>query len=427
MAYAVTLTGTTLAKLQKKVQGTLLRGFQRKCEEWALLRKLTEFDLDFSAREVTRPIDIVRSTSGGYIPEGGYEMIPQTTAPEELTFTWANYNHRWSYTLTSQYLSSTQKRAELVKQSKYQALKGMEGLARRASISWYGTSDGVLALTSTVATQASGTYALLDGFGQSDIDDTTYLASLFQKGDHVALIRSAAIVANSVGGEITAEPTTSGLAITWTGSVGSNANDQIVMANSAGWGITTPAITHTDYNLAPVGWMNALKTASVHGLSSATAPLWNTAYGDTAGGIISGTRLKRGQHEIANKGGGTANLLILDQGVERKLYETTSAAVQFNDPLNMEVLGEVQTRSIQQFSSRYVPPGYAIMCDKRTVTRWTMVPMPDDDATSVEGMENANEDKLQDLNAKVVSLDFPYAWVWTNRGNNAYWRSLTTA
>jgi len=426
MAYGITTAGTTLAKVYRKVQGNVLKGFQAKCEEWALAKRLKEFDLDMSAREVTTPIDIIQQGSGAFIPEGGYEANPKTAAPQELSFTWANYNDRFSFTLTSEYLDRKFRQAQLVRQAKYQTKKLIEGLTNRVGTSFYGVSTGVLAKTSTNATQASGTYALKDAYGQSGLDDTAFLASLFKVDDYVALIRTGALVANAIG-IITAVHATNGLTITWAGSVDSDDGDEIVLANSAGHLITTGTIAHTDYNKAPSGLLDFLTATTVHGLSGSTYPLWMPALADTAGGRLTGTRIKKGQHQITNLGGGKMNLLIQTQGVERDVYQSTSNAVQFNDPLNMEILGNVKTKSIEQFSSRKVPTGFGIGMDKGTLHRWTMVPMPGEDAESLDGIENANEDKLQDQNAKVMSFDFPYAFVTTNRGNMAYWSALTEA
>ena len=74
-SYSTTTSGTTLPKLWKKIQGKLIHGFNVKCEEWNLIQDLKEFDVQFSAREVTAPIDISEHGGGASIVEGGYEAV----------------------------------------------------------------------------------------------------------------------------------------------------------------------------------------------------------------------------------------------------------------------------------------------------------------------------------------------------------------
>ena len=283
-AYNLFTSGSTTygARLQKKVQGNLLKGFQTRCEEFGWVKNLKEFDLNFSAREVTTPIDITNQPQGAFIPEGGYESSPITAAPQELTFTWANYNARFSLTNTAQYIDQKNRQVQIVRQLKYQAMKQAEGMANRVGTAFYGYSTGYLAQTSTNAAQSSGTYTLINAFGDAttNVDTAAYLAGLFQIGDRVALIRSAALVTNAIG-EITAKSAANGtIDITWAGSVDSDANDYVVLANS----VENATIAGTDYNKAPVGLLEMTHTASVHGLSGSTYPNWSPALKDSSAG-----------------------------------------------------------------------------------------------------------------------------------------------
>ena len=420
MAYPATVTTSlsTLAKLGKKVQGNVLTGFQKKSEEWNLVRGLSEFSLDMSQREVTTPIDIVAQGSGSFIPEGGYEAIPKTAAPQELTFTWANYNDRYSFTLTSKYLDAKFRNAELIRQGKYQTMKLIEGLTKRVGFAFYGVSTGIMCETSTNATQASGTYTLADAFGQAGIDNAAYIGSMFEVGDFVALIDpgGGTLVTNAIGEVTAVTPATPSIAVTWAGSVDSDANDWVVLANSSGHQITTGAITHTDYNQAVSGLIDFSTATSVHGLDGSVYPKWTIAGTDSAGGRLSGTRIMKAADEIANKGGGNMNLLIMSQGVKRDLFDQANTAVRYSDPTNMEVIGSWTAGGKKRFSSRKVPPGYTWGADKSALKRWTMVDMPSEDSQSLDG-ENTNTDKMQDRNAMVQSFDFPFAFVNTCRAN----------
>jgi len=415
MAWTTTTSKTTLAKLYRKVQGNVLVGFQKKCPEMGLVQRLKEFDLDASAREVTAPIEITRQPAGAFIAEFGYEAIPKTEAPQELTFPFVQFNDRYSFSRLSEHLDRTQRKASLVRQAKFQTSRLIEALSRRVGISFYGVSTGYMCETTTAATQASGTYALNDGFGYANFDDTTWLSRLFVVGDYVALVRSGALVTNAIG-NVTAV-STSGIAVTWAGSVTSQAADNVVLANSAGHLITTGTISHTDYNLAPSGLTDFLITDSVHGLATSSYPLWGPAGMETSATRMTGTRLKKAQHEISNAGGGTANLFIHSQGINRDLFANTTSAVQYNDPLGMEIMGDFKTKGIRQFTSQYTPAGFACLMDDSAVKRWTITPLPGEDTQSIEGMPETTVDKLEDISGSATSFDLVYNWVVVNRGN----------
>lgn len=423
LTFTSTTSGSTLAKVHKKIQGNLLKGFQTKCEEWTWASKMKDFEVSPSAREVTVPIDITAQPMGGLIPEFGYESNAITAAPQEITTTWSNYNARFSFSVTSKILDQKHRQSQVIRQLKYQTMKLTEGMAKRVALSFYGKSTGVLADTSTNATSASQTLTLEDAFGEAGIDTAAYIASMFSVGDRIGLIRSAALVANGIG-EITAvTPATPAIAVTMIGSADVDANDSVVLANS----VENTTIAGTEYNLAPHGLLDFLGTASVHGLSSSSYPNWAAAANDTSGGRFTAVRLMYAQHQIANKGGGTANMLVVDQGVLRDMYAQERAALRFGAPSELDFAGDVKAKGFKILSSRYVPPGYAFVLDSSSIKRWTLVDMPGEEGPAVPDYGSENIDKVQDRNGFVFSFDFPYTWICTNRGNLAGFSGLTTA
>lgn len=423
MAYNVTTSLTTLTKLGKHIQGSALKVFAKRSEEFNLWKSLKDFELRPSQRDVTCIVDVTPARMGSFITEGGYETLPTTIDPQELTFTWAQYNDRYGFTMTSKYLDKRYSDAMIIKQSQWQTMKLMEGLVKRVGLAFYGVSTGVLAQVGNEASQTSGTYALKNGFGRPEIDNTTYLAQIFGVGDRVALVRSGALVANSAGGEVTAS-STSGIAITWGAAVDSADEDNVVLCNSSGPNLTTGALVHSDYNHAPNGLLDFTHTALIHGLNSGTYTTWAPALVDSAGSLLTGTRLMKGQHAIKFAGGGKANLLIMAPGVFRSVYQSTSSAVQFADPLGMEIIGSIKTGGIQQhYLSPLIPPGYAWLMDKSDFYKWALTPIPGEDDKSLDGY-NTNEDKLQDINAMVASFDFLWANVCKKRASLAAWYGL---
>jgi len=423
LAFSSTTSGTTLAKVHKKIQGNLLKGFTTKCEEWSWASKLKDFDVTPSAREVTTPIDITNQPQGGFIPEFGYESNPITAAPQELTAAWSNYNARFSFSITSKILDTKHRQSQVIRQLKYQTMKLTEGMAKRIGYSFYGKSTGVLADTSTNATSASQTLTLEDAFGMSGLDTASYLAAMFAVGDRIGLVRSAALVANGIG-EITAiTPATPSIAVTMIGSADVDANDSIVLANS----VENTTLAGTEYNLAPSGLLDFVHTASVHGLSSSSYANWAPALDDSTGGRFTAVRLMYAQHEIMNKGGGEADTLIVDQGVLRDMYAQERAALRFGNPNELDFAGDVKAKGFKILSSRKVPPGYAFVLDSNSVKKWTLVEMPGEDGPAVPDYGSENIDKVADRNGFVFSFDFPYSWICTNRGNIAAFSGLTTA
>jgi hypothetical protein len=423
--YTATTSGTTLAKLWKKLQGPLLRGFNAKCEEYSWIKELEQFKVNHSAREVTSPIDISRQGGGASIVEGSYEANPFTVAPQEVTLTWINENYRFTRSLLAKYLDKYSSEAQIEQQMKYQGKKLIEALANRIGKQFYGLSSGLISKTSTNADSATQTLTLIDGFGEADIDDPAYLTSLYEVGDRIALHASGTLIDTTDSfGAITAKDAANGtLSVTMVGSADVDANDSIVFAN----GLGNTLIADTDYNKWPVGLLDAANTDSVHGLAGTTYPLW-APYTNTTGGRFSLAYLKAGQYAIQNNGGGKVDTMIVNQGVLTDMTLQQQAALQFTDALNMEFDGGTKVKGTQIRHSRKTPPNRLWLMDSRkAMFRWNLMPMPSEDGSFPEDAEYTNVDKLQDLSAEVFSLDFSYAFVWKNRSALAHFEGLTAA
>jgi hypothetical protein len=415
LAYGITTSGTTLNKVWRKSQGKLLTGYQTMVEEWAWLEGLKTFDINISAREITTPIDLIKPYGTAIIPEGGFEANPSTPNVQEITLTWSNYNHRWTTTLTARYLSRLGQDNKVVDQFKYQQLKALESISRRVGQDFYGFSTGVMALNTTVATQASGAYTIGSGYGLAAITNAAYIAGLFTVGDRVALVRSGALVTNAIGTITAITAATPSLTITWNGSVTSANNDQIVFANN----IENATLAGgTSYNMALNGLLDITQSSALHGLTDAA---WVAGYADTTGGRMTGVRLRKLKQGINNKGGGTLTDIIMSQGVGNDLFALQSAALRFNDPYMMELDGAVKARGVNLRSSQRVPPGFAFGFDRSAIRKFSLLDMPNEDNAPVWN----DGDKLQDQNAYVFSIDFPLAMVATNRQNTGYLSGLT--
>jgi hypothetical protein len=421
--YTVTTSGTTLPKLWRKVQGELLVGFNAKCEEISLIEDLKEFTPNFSAYEVTCPLDIAENAGGASIVEGGHESSPSTVAPVELTFTWLNENHRFSKSLLSEYLDRRASSSQIENQMKYQGKKLLQALVRRVSNQFYGYSTGRVCDTSTNATSASQTLTLEDAYGETDLDNAAFIASKFKVGDRIGITRSTSLVANGIGVITAVTPATPSIAVTMIGSCDVDANDNITYANS----MENTTIAGTDYSRHAVGLLDGANTASVHGHSSATSPLW-AAHVSSVGGRYSLSHLRAGQYAIQNNGGGKADLMIVSNGVLTDMTLQQQAVLRFDDAMNMEFDGATKIKGARIFTSRKVPNSRVFLMDsKKALRKWFLMPMPDQDGNFPEDAYNVNDDKVQDVSARVFSLDLSWALVWQNRACLSLSTGLTEA
>jgi hypothetical protein len=203
-------------------------------------------------------------------------------------------------TLTAKYLDQEAQAGQSSGSFRWQAMKALETISNTVSWQFYGFSTGVNACqTTTVATQASGTYTLANAFGISG-SGAAYLGSMFTTNDRVALIRAGALVANAIGRSPRSTDERH-ITITWLGSVTSASGDNIVFANS----VENTTIAGTDWNLCPVGLLDASTSTSVHGLSGSSVPNWNAGAHLHHGGRFSGLKLRQGAQAIGTSATGS--------------------------------------------------------------------------------------------------------------------------
>jgi hypothetical protein len=412
----ITTAATTLNKAYRKIQGGLLKGFQNMSEEWDLFDEIPDYDITKSAREMTAPVDLNPAGRSAYIPEGGLEDNPTTPPLEEVTLTWANLNERFLSTLTARYLDQKSQAGMIIRQLRYQAMKALETISNTVAWDFYGFSTGQACQTTTVATQASGTYTLANAFGVSGLGTAAYLGSMFTTNDRVALIRAGALVANAIG-QITAVDLTNGtITVTWLGSVTSASGDNVVFANS----VENTTIAGTDWNMKPVGLLDASTSTSVHGLSGSSVGNWNVGLASTTAGRFSGLKLRKAKQAIQNLGNGKPDLVIWANGVENDTIEAERALARFSSTFGMELDGDVKSKGIEFFTSRKVPPGFVWVMDRDAMGKYTLLPKP------TAGAPAWNDgDKMENRNALQFSIDFPYAYVWKNRRMIAYFQNQT--
>jgi hypothetical protein len=408
---------SSFAKTYRKMQGALVRAINTESEEWGVFKDVPEYKITISGREMTIPADLYNAGSSAMIPEGGLEANPTSPGLEELTISFANLNARMAATLTAKYLDRKSRAGQVIRQLRFQWLKKLEEITNTVGWQFYGFSTGVKCQTTTVATQASGVYVLANAFGVSGLGNAAYLASMFAPNlDRVALIRAGALVANAIG-QITAVDTVNGtITVTWNGSVTSASGDNIVMANS----VENTTILGTDWNLCPVGLLDASLSTSVHGLSGASVPNWNPAFTSAVAGRFTNLKLRKGNQAMMNTGNVKGAWLIQSQGVMNDWVEGERALVRYDGPLNMETDGSIRTKGITQFQSRRVPPGCAWLIGKDAVGKIMITDLPDEETPAWE-----SADKMENRNAVQFSTDLAYGYVWEARRKIVFWQNQT--
>jgi hypothetical protein len=252
------------------------------------------------------------------------------------------------------------------------------------------------------------------------------LAQPFGIGSRVALRRSGALVANAIGTVTAVDDAAGTIAVTWNGSVDSDAGDEVLFANSLE---NTTLAGGTDHNKFPIGLLDFSNTASVHGHSSATSPLWNSALTDSSGGRFGFVKLRRGKNEISNKGGGTPDLLIMDQAVQADMDDNLMGAVRYSSPTAMSLDGATVIKGVDIVGTRWTPSRRAWLLDSSSLKLWEPAgQMPDKSGLLPDSNNNlVITDKLENISGKVTGVDYIYGRILENRGNLAYYSGLTAA
>lgn len=422
LAYSVTVNAD-LDKIWKKVQGKLVEGFNVSVEEYRWVKEYKDMEMDPSLRLMEFPVELTWDRGVTHLPEGGREAEPTSVNATDATVSFIHANKRFTIAKLARWAGQADGgRGEIFNQLKWQGKTAMQAIAKNIGFMFWGYSTNYLSQTSTDATQASGTYTLLNAFGDTGIAGTTtaqkeYIISLFEAGDKVALIRAGALVTNGIGTVSAPTVATPSVDIAWAGSVNSEPDDYLVLAN----GTTATTIAHTSYNRGLVGLLDVCKSTSVHGISSSAVAKWAAAYSDTTAGRFTGQKWRRGLDSIRNKGNANATpVTLMAQGVKRDLIAQLSAGVRFDDTMNMEIDGEPKAKGAEIRSSQRVPPGHVILFDRnKAVGRKTI----HDSTESAPTWGSAKE--LIDDSGYVFGLDWAGYLAYKNRQLFAYWTNQT--
>jgi len=423
LAYSVT-TNSDVSSLWRKAQGKLMPGFNFVTPEFKWITdNMKDLQIDASLREMTFPVDILEDRGITSLPEGGREAEPMTRNAVDATVSFIHVNGRFTVAKQAKWALMSDPSAAIENQLTFSGAKKLQALGRVLGDMFYGFSTNYICQTSTNATQSSGTYTLLNAFGSSAIDGSStaeknYIANLIKVGDRVALVRSGSLVSNSAFGTVTAvTPGTPSVAITWGGSVDSDANDYLVFSNGA----SGTTIAHTSYNRGLVGLLDICTSTSVHSISSSTYPNWSVAYSDTTAGRFNGQKWRKGLDEIQNYGHEEAKpITLMSQGVYRDVTAQYQAGLRYDDAFNLEIDGDPKAQGKKIRTSRRVPPGMVFLFDQNRAMRKKAI----HDAPS-KGPAWGDGKELIDDAGWIFPVDWSGLMATSNRKCFAYWTQQT--
>lgn len=417
--YSVTTSSSGLPELWRKVQAGIVVAAQFGVEEWNALQKAKRLDIDWSAREITRELDIKNDYGTASISEGGKEARPSTPSAVTATLTWILLNKRFTISKTAQYIAQNTPKAMLENQLKYQGKKALQGIRRKVGDMFWGFSTGIFAHVASVSTDD----LVIDNmYGVTSLGGTSAnrrCADFFEAGDYIAILNPSGPALRSSGivkiDTVTRSTNTlNGSAISDVGSV--TDGDYVVFANNLE---NTTLSGGAEYNKALVGILDAMTSDSVHSVATSSYSKWGASYADTGGGRFTGVKLHKMKQAIANTGGGEMDTLWWANGVENDVLAQLQAGLRFNNAFSLEMDGKPVSKGITINTSRRVPDGYVFGWDsKNSVEKMTLLPEPGTPAFE-------DGDKLQDDSGMVFSIDYPCAMVYSNRANLAYASGVT--
>jgi hypothetical protein len=413
---------SALSDLYKKTNTALMTAIKTKTEEWDWFNDFPDEEIELSANEMRLVLDVNYSNNVANIPEGGYEGVLGTVAPEHGTFTPVQMNKRYSFSTLYQYgWNNKGKRGQIENQLVYEAAKAMQGVAEKVGLMTYGYSTGtmcqVAATGSGSATQTN--VQLKNAFGSTALDgsstaEKTYISSLFREGQLVALIRSGAIVEFGVYNGLG----TSGVGyadITFNASITPTADDIVIQAAA----VTGATLSETDQNRWTVGLLDATLSASVHGLATSTAPNW-ASYQDTTGGRWSYAKQEKMFNEIYNNGGVQADRIIWSQGVRRDVIAGERAALRYESS-SFDFNGKFGTTGIKYMTSRLAPTGMVFAWNQDVYRKRVLSDKPTMDG----GPGMFSLDKVQEKGSVAASINFIHFKAVNNRAGMGIATGLT--
>lgn len=415
-----------MADLYEKTNTDIKTAIKLNTEEAKWFRDYPRENIKVSGNENRVPLVLTQPISPASIADGGNERIMSSPAPTHGSFMPVQMNVRFGYTGLAQALDNRSKAAMIENQTAFQAMMAAHSFSRGVGLQTYGSSTGTVAVVAANnSPSATQIVQLKNAFGSATFcagtttAQATYLSNLLRVGDHVALIRSSAIVEF---GAVTASPSaTSGVGyvdITFTSSITPTLGDLIVLANADG----DSTISGTDVNNWTVGFTEALTASSVLGVTTASYASWAAGSTATATQRLSFQVKEKMINECSNASGMQINRFIVDQGVRRDAIAGERGARRY-DSAETDIEGNLNAGSGQkQFTSPLALPGTLIGWYDKAFSKIELSDLPEDGGASKSIFKL---DKVQGKSQIAASYDYFYAKIPTSRAAMGYATNLT--
>jgi hypothetical protein len=175
--------------------------------------------------------------------------------------------------------------------------------------------------------------------------------------------------------------------------------------------VTGGTITETDYNQWPVGLFDAITSASVHGLATATAPTWAAALNNASGGSLGFVKGKKLRQALENNGDTTLRRLIVSTASRTTCRPRSAAPWCGRRPDAMTLDGNVRMKGVDQDTSRFAPPTYAFGLGADAIGKKVITEKPDED----ELIDFGRLFKAEDRSALKGGVDMIWAHIVRSR------------
>jgi hypothetical protein len=414
-------TVSSLVDLYTKTNTDVKQAIKARYKETGWLRSYPKEMVKYSPNETRIPLILTKPTGVAMIPDGGYEATPNTNAPTSGTISMVQMNARFSYTGLADALDGRSRSTMIEQQTAYQSFQKGVAIGRTIAYQTYGQSTGGVAVVKTTgsASATQNGVALKNAFQSTLVaggttPQDTYLSNLFIVGEHIALIRSGAIVEF---GTVVASPSVgSGVGFAdflFNSSITPTANDVIVLANA----ITDSTITGTDTNRWPIGFIEALTASSVHGVTTSAYPYWAAGSTQTTTQRLSFQVKEKMMNDIFNASGMTMDRMIVSDGIRRDAIAGERGARRY-DSAEMDLEGELG--KFKYLHSEISPPGLAIGWYSQAYSKLDLTDQPEDEMTK----GGFKLDKVQDRSAWQGSFDYFYTKVVSARSAMGYASNL---
>ena len=416
--YNVTTSKTDLQLLWRRIQAGVVVAFQFGVEEWNLLQNLKNFDVAWSAREITFQLDLNDDVGTAAIPEGGKEARPQSPTVVDATLTWILLNKRFTISKTAQYITAHTPKAMITDQLTFQSKSAVRGIQRKVGDMFYGFSTGTQAL---VNASSPGTTLIIDAMygvaGVGDAAEARIVTDLFRVGDYVWILNPSGPAVRGTQPEKVTAITSATPSITIAALPASTADDDLVVFGNNLENATLAGGTERDENL--VGLLDMVTSTTVHSVSSATESRWDVGFSDTTAGRFTGVKLRKAKQGIDNNGGGKLDTVLWSNGVENDVVSQLQAGLRFSDAFNMEMDGMAKSKGVKFITTKRVPEGFVFMWDsKKSIKKGTLLPEPGN-------VDFSDGHKIQDDSGLVFSIDYPVFMCTQNRSAMAYVQNAT--